>query len=219
MKKIPHNIIAQYRRLVNHFFKRINTTLYFKNRYGVKAYNKSQFKISINDSYSIIGINPEEIYLGFDALKNEYTYLDTRLPDSPHVDLIRHITNNEDIYHTRYVQDEIAGRLDGRYELVDNHMLVTRHYECAKTPTNKEYPIVYVLNQRYYVIDGKHRLSMAFLNKETNVLCIIIPLQKIANHSYTIGIFNKMKKVGDCYSKNLEHLREMMKCVKVPVCN
>lgn len=207
---VIHNIIVYYRKIVNYFCRVINKTVYFENKYGVKAYNKIKFCISETNKYPLVELNPAEVYLGFDALKDEYTHLETKIPQSPHADMIRRIYNNENIKDSQYVKDELLGSLDGRYEMLDRKSLMVKHKEYTLSNNKGDLPLVYYVGTRYYVLDGKHRLSSALINQERLVTCVNVPLLTIANHAYTQGILFKMKRTPDKYSKNIRHIEEMV---------
>lgn len=211
---IIHNIKAQYRRLVNKLFQIFHLTVYFENKYGIKSYNKIQFILTNKETLPIVDINPNEVYLSFDALKDEYTYLDTPLSESPHVEMIAKLQKGEEIGDTSYVDGELKGSLDGRYELPNKSKLIQLHKQAAKSLSQKGFPILYKLGSRYYVMDGKHRLASAFVRDEKCIRCVVVPLSTIAEHEYTQGIYKKMKTLGRSYRKNMDHIQHIMMCLQ-----
>lgn len=213
--KFCHNILALYRRVVNKLFQIIGVTVYFENKYGVKSYNKIHFVLPKDKDYSKKYISPTKIFMSFDGLKDEYSYIDTPLVDSPHVDMIRRIHEQENIEDCQYLRDELKGKLDGRYELTAGKKIIQQHINAAHSASNNKCPIVYKLDDRYYVIDGKHRLSTALTHNVDEVCCIEIPVALIAKHAYTRGIYKKMLKCSGRYKKNLTHLQKIIDTIEL----
>ena len=88
---IRHNVKVYIRRIFNKFCVLNGITIYFENHYGVKTYNKVKFVLSPNMPCVTITINPQDVFLSYDALKDDYTYVDSPLTRSPHVDMIKKV--------------------------------------------------------------------------------------------------------------------------------
>lgn len=211
--RLEHNIIAYYRKLVNKIFCVMKVTVYFENRYGVKSYNKKKFSIPQECDCQTVNVNPSDIYLSFDALKDEYTHLDTSLASSPHVEMIQRIYNHEDITHSLYILEEIRSSLDGRFELIDDLNLIKGHIAAALSNKKSKMPLVYILRGRYYVLDGKHRLAASLIQKDKFVPCMLVPLQFIANDVYTQGVYRRMKYAEYSYRRNINHIKEILRVI------
>lgn len=208
---LSNYILVKYRLIVHRFWKLLHHTYYFDNGYGVKAYNKALFCLSNSYSHKLKTIEISCIRLGFDALRDEFTHLDISILNSPHYELINAIYNGVDISKTSYVQDEIKGCLDGRYEVGPLDSLIKKHIE-ANSQNNNKPPIVYQIGDSFYVIDGKHRIAKAAFEGNLSITCCIIPCSVVANHIYTRNILRYMKQSqrAKYYTKNINHINSML---------
>ena len=202
-----HNIRALTLRVINKFFVILKKTEYFENGVGIKAFNKPPFDVKSCQHRAFKEIDINDIYLGFDGLKDEYTHIEMSLKDSPHFELINNVFSGNDISKTQYVKEEINGRLDGRFEMAYSKSLLKLHIKLAQTANKqKNLPIVYNLGRRYYVIDGKHRLATSLICNKKTVKCIEVSSDEVANHKYSISLLEMMKRRPSEYSKNIKHL-------------
>lgn len=209
MYRLAHNLFVLYRRIINKIMRTVGKTIYFENAYGIKAYAKPQFILMKDVKYDLIDIVPSTIHLSFDALKDEYSHVGIPLSESPHVELVKTLKEKEDIRTTSYYKKEINGRLDGRYELPDSQMLIDTHIAASKK-INKRYPIIYKADNTYYVLDGKHRLATALIEKQPNIKCIEISPSVIAQDKYTLDILKRMRKKPEKYSRNIQHINSLI---------
>lgn len=181
---------------------------YYENRYGIKGHNKAKFQLQ--GKYADFLINPEDVYLGFDALKDEYTLLDVKMTDSPHYNLMKTIFQGEDIQGCDYIEREKKGTLDGRYELVPTDHVRIFSESLEKIRSDKYNPaIVYRVDGKTYAFDGKHRLALCLLlNKKCKCICMdLSELQKDINTKTLLLEMEKRNK--ELYSKNIELLKKI----------
>ena len=208
MNMLIHNTFALYRKVVNKTIKLIGRTVYFETTYGIKAYSKPPFIISTPQNVRMTNINPSEIFLSFDGLKDDYTHVEMPLAESPHVELIKAIRRGDDIIQTRYYHEEINGCLDGRYEQLRTQSLVNKYIKASKMKKDGN-PIVYRVGMSYYVLDGKHRLATALIDGVSSIPCIEIPTEELAQHIYTQMIYKKMLENSGKYQKNIQHIKSL----------
>lgn len=208
------NIKAYVYSFLHKVCKFFSITIFFDNGYGIKAFNKPLFKqINCTDE-TIIFIEPKELYLGFDALKDDYTLTNINITKSPHFSLVETLKNNpKDVEKCDYIIRSKKGKLDGRYEQVINSKTIDMHINKFKNDKHKiingryNPVLVYKLCDRYYIMDGKHRAAMCALFK-VPVKCRLIDTGTIINDPYTGMILNKFNndKNKYKYKKNLEFL-------------
>ena len=208
MNIVFHNMLAQYRRIVNKLMKLICKTVYFETNYGIKAYSKPPFTITHQNCVKLIELNPCEVLLSFDGLNDEYTHVGMPLTESPHVDLIKDLRAGDDITKTRYFKKEIKGCLDGRYEHIYSFSLVNKLIKASETKKTGN-PIVYRIGTSYYVLDGKHRLATALVDDLSSIQCMEISSEEIAQHIYTKMIYKKMLNHAKKYKKNIQHIESL----------
>lgn len=195
--------------IIHKFCKLIGLRHYYENHYGIKGHNKVKFQLQ--GEYDEFLINPEDVYLGFDALKDEYTLLDVKMTDSPHYHLMKTIFRGGNINESDYVEREKKGALDGRYELVPaDH--VRLFFESLEKIKNDNYSpaIVYRVDGRTYAFDGKHRLALCLLlNKKCK--CICMDLSELRKDVNTRTLLSEMeKRNGELYTKNVKFLKNIL---------
>lgn len=209
----------EFHLLKHRVYKIFGEMHFFETEYGIKVYNKpSTFEPDIYLFDKVVELQPEEIYLGFDGLNDEYTLCEKKVIDSPHVDLIRTIKSGNSIYSSEYIQRERLGALDGRYSLtISDNVLNDRVRQCKiceQMVRENRYQDVYVymLNDKYYVLDGKHRIAMCyFLNKR--VRCHVLGLKELCDDIYTQRLYEELNKNSDKYSRNIAHLKPIIEKV------
>ena len=194
--------------LIHRLCKLFGFRHYYENSYGIKGHNKAAFKLQ--GRYDEILINPEDVYLGFDALNDEYTLLDIKMIDSPHYYLMKTIYSGGNINESDYVNREKIGTLDGRYGLVPvDH--VNLFFKSLEMINKNEYDpaIVYQVDGRMYVFDGKHRLALCLLLHQ-KCKCICMDLSELRDDDNTKKILGEMKKrKKHSYTKNIEFLEKI----------
>lgn len=189
---------------LHRLFKLFGKTLYFTTSTGIKALNKPPIKVSLSNS-KVIYIPTKQLYLGFDGLKDSKTLLDTNIKDSPHFEMMKLLSEDKSIKECNYIKREQEGSLDGRYDQIVNTQTLEKHYSSFRRTISKEYlPIVYHINNKYYILDGKHRISKLSLQHEV-IQCICIEHACLQHDKYTIDLHKICSKHKD-YSINFQHL-------------
>lgn len=180
----------------------------FETRVGVKYFFPVFDPIFNNSDSEVFMMDPNELYLEFDALLNKYTLCDTSLTSSPHLDFLRAISSGGNIKKTDYVRRCEQGTLDMRNpRYIGKEMLLFFKEKFNKrkeeVKNNNYKPVtVYKVGERYYIADGKHRAAMCAL-LGINVKCAIVDTPYLEDSFYH-WIYEKMKKTPDRYKKNIE---------------
>ena len=195
------------------FFHRIckllGITVLTDNVAGIKAYNKK--KPSFSEAGEETDIAPAELLLGFDGLADEYTLTGVPVNASPHYELLKLIKEDKDISCCDYIKRETTGCLDGRFPIkadIPGHTSASKKTTASVAAENYKPPLVYLVNDSYYILDGKHRCAAAALSG-TPVRCRLIPLEEIRAYSYHQKLYKKMQKNPDKYSRNLALLHSI----------
>ena len=196
------------------FFKLIGFCFYFNNGYGIKCFNKKNINTTqLKGKIKIIDY--KYLYLGFDALDDRYTLIDVNIAMSPHFKLMKDIKFNNDINKSEYIYREKKGYLDGRFERIITRKDIAQHINIFEKNLNfivqeKYTPVVvYELNKKYYILDGKHRASMCSLVGK-KVICKVINKDTLKRDKYIQGIYKMMTKNDKKYTKNLQHIFEIL---------
>lgn len=166
------------------FFEKVckyfNMLKVFSTRVGLKTMNAPSFRSGkyVEKNGNVITVKPDELYLGPDFLKDEYTLLDCPLKDSPHVGFVDCLCQKGDPAQTDYILRFYKGTLDGRI----GHCTIHNFSDYFKKNSqrreevlsgNIEPVMVYEWKGKLYIQDGKHRAAMcAYLEK--NVPCKLI---------------------------------------------
>lgn len=198
------------RMLLHKVCKALHISAYFEMDKGIKGYNRPLFRIPSDIKLESVTINPNEVYLSYDGLRDELTHVEKSIVDSPHVDMINRLKKGLDIQDCDYVRGEIEGYLDGRFEQLDSYDLVEFHIKKFMAKQNSEKPLVYSINDKYYVLDGKHRIATAVVFNEQSIECCVLPLSYLINYRYTRDLYKAMCKRGDRYSKNIKHIKSII---------
>lgn len=197
------------------WYRLVGKTKYFENECGIKAYNKPVFYLSGSIPTKIMDLDPNDLFLGFDGLYDNYTLIDVPIGQSPHYELVRRLNDNLRIEDCDYLKREEKGTLDGRLgrkTVNDDFSRLTNQFLNSKQAIesgNYAYPIVYQLNKRYYIMDGKHRAAVCKL-LGVNVRCEVIDLVAIKSYPYLSGIYPIMRDNEDKYKKNIIHICQIL---------
>lgn len=148
-----------------------------KTKVGIKFFNVTSFRIplGLKDYDSIpLEIDPNDLFLDVDYLKDDYSLLNIRIIESPHYHFIKAIREGSDLRNTDYYKRLIAGTLDSRFpqRIKDFSVFIEKCKQREREIINQTYePVsIYQLGSRFYIRDGKHRAAFcAILNKP--VLC------------------------------------------------
>ena len=194
--------------IIHRCFKILNYHYYYENKYGIKAFNKYESKQP--NILTSITIDPKDTFLSFDGLKDKYSLINTPLPKSPHVELMKRLQDNENYLQTEYIKRERNGSLDGRYGLIIRYHEIKYRRSINNIIKEKyEPPKIYQLNNRYYIYDGKHRIALChILGKKCKCNCIDPTF--FIKDKHTQKIYHMMKKRKE-YMANIELLEKIFR--------
>lgn len=150
-----------------------------------------------------------ELFLGPDFLKDDYTLLGCPVSLSPHRFFMEAFLHNTDLYETEYVKRTINGTIDWRrpQKVKDLSYWKGRFKKVYPCVDNDSYSpvVVYLRKGKYYIYDGKHRAALcAMLGRK--VKCTLIPDNCVTGF-YGRYFFSIMKnKKG--YDKHIDFIRE-----------
>ena len=154
-------------------------------------------------------LDPGELHLPFDFLKDEYTLLGVSVPDSPHFELMRACAGG-DLSGCGYIEKAKKGIIDGRDICFETDKTYLNNFSKNKIKfeNGTVRPVAYyTVDGVKYVSDGKHRAAMAaFLKKP--LYGYEIPRENLYS-SAVAKMLEKMKKHGDIYRKNIEHVEKL----------
>lgn len=196
----------QLYRCLNKLAKILDVSVLYQTKVGIKSLNQlmqSQELYSFNEFYA----NPNELYLGFDALKDAYTLVDVCIDNSPHFFLMEALNNHLSIKNTEYCQRYKAGTLDSRARVSLSHRELQRMEEKfalrkQEILEGRYAPVqVYRRNGKYYIADGKHRAALCTLF-ECPIKCVEISADFLKD-SFRKWIYRKMYKKQKEYTRNL----------------
>ena len=155
--------------------RRLNVSALYETSAGVKHVNPL-FKDTMGEAY-VSGTPrecaPGELRLGFDALRDSVTLLETPVSDSPHAGLMRALLHGESPAQTEYVARAKAGTLDWqRPRWVPPRSLERLRQTLMEVQESADAPVVRVawLEDTGYVVDGKHRAAAAHVGGRS-VMC------------------------------------------------
>ncbi len=166
-------------------FRLFHITYVYQGRTGLKELNPC---VS-NGQYQVIEykeIPYDQLFLGIDFLNDNNTLIDTPIATSPHFELMRTLSEGNDYMKTEYVERMLRGALDERYVIV-SYCLNKSYFRSCYEKHIAEYEegidreiVVYQLNGKYYLHDGKHRAAMCALIKKS-VRCKVITPESAYN--------------------------------------
>lgn len=194
------------RRVLEKLCRELYITAIYTGRYGVKIVNPlmKNYRVHVLREFNA---QPDEIFLGFDALKDEHTLCGVCIADSPHLGLMQALERGEDPLKTEYAQRFSQGRLDGRTAWrvkPGDAEDFRRHFEARKEEIlNDTVPPVqvYRVDGRLYLADGKHRAALCtMLGRE--IRCMEIS-NDFLKDTYRMWIYAKMQRHRQFYKKNI----------------
>lgn len=206
---LGHCTKIQIQNFIHKVCKAFHKTVYFQNQYGVKAFNKPMFDNSSADIGEKIILKADDLYLGFDGLKDKYTLCGKSLLESPHYELMSRLYDEiPDFYNCEYVRREKYGYLDGRMGYIINKNMIDMHQNAYKKSLvslkqgKQKEVLIYYCVDKYYILDGKHTASLcATLGKD--ISCIAIDIHYLQDDRYNKKILEIMGQHPDLYSKNI----------------
>ncbi len=193
MNSISHYIY----RIESEIFAKLKLSRAFKTSCGLKNVNMSMFVPSLEiEGKEAVEILSDELYLGYDYLRDDYTLLDTPIDKSPHYALMKCLYENDDLSNCDYIKRWLSGTLDWRYgykKPKDFSFFINRYKDAKKNiEKNQIKPIIaYKLGEKYYIYDGKHRAAMCAYNK-IPVPCFVFDAEDIIKGVW-VDLFEKIK--------------------------
>jgi hypothetical protein len=151
----------------------------FETNKGLKNINmRSVSDIGKVNASEYLELDCNELFLGPDFLKDDYTLLGCSISQSPHRFFMDALLNDSDLYETEYVKRTINGTIDWRrpQKIKDLSYWKSRFTKVYPTVVDDTYSpaVVYYRNGNYYIYDGKHRAALcAALGRK--VKCSLIP--------------------------------------------
>lgn len=203
-----------YYRFIEKVCERYHAFRIMETPVGFKTINVGLFKspqpVLTNSNNDTIMINPADLFLSIDYLKDDFSLLGCNILDSPHLDLMKSIDNGKDINETDYIKRFRSGTLDARYPHFARDISFFLHTYKArrdKIDSGEIEPIhVYKVGNICYIKDGKHRAALcAYLGRP--IECHVLDNGKMVS---TIGrIVSNMMATKKEYSKHIELFNEL----------
>lgn len=199
--------------VINKIFKMFNQTQYYQSKYGIKAFNRvfDNQQVKLNIEY--IECNPRDLLLGIDGLKDKYTNCGKTIIDSPHYRFMDELAQGINLKKSEYINLERIGALDGRdsfWRPNSYHKKLYKERSDKKNGNQGNLVSLYIVNNKYYISDGKHRVAlMAYMNIE-KITCMVIQFDNSTLQYFKI-LYRMMKANSSLYSLNLQLLEEILK--------
>lgn len=197
--------------ILNRVFKIFGMHVFFVNSKGVKCINQ-KIKSQQFDKFPIVEektIDPMDLYIGFDGLKDEYSLVDVQILKSPHLDLANALVQNTAIEHCSYYKRLQNGYLDMRFnQQFKKSIYINGLLERQQKISSENYSRVKVvrIQDRYYIIDGKHTAALCCsMGKKINCSEIMNPL----HDPFYQKVYKIMKKRPIQFKKNLSLLEKV----------
>lgn len=202
-----------YWKIIRLFCTRIGLFGIFKTRVGIKQINMGALSNPGTLKGEVKLLSPDELFLGPDFLKDEFTLLGCPIKNSPHYDFMNTLLCNGDVNQSDYFKRFVDAKLDWRiyqYPFCRTQMYRLKFSEAYEnTKVNKYSPVVvYENGGKYYIYDGKHRAALcALLNIQ--VKCLIVDDNIAWSHIF-FYMFRKMSG-SECFTihnkffKSLSH--------------
>lgn len=165
-----------YYRLQEKICERMNALRIIQSSVGYKILNvsllrSSEYNITHNiNNDTIVILEPKQLFLSIDLLKDKYSLLGCNILCSPHYNFMVALENEKPLKDTDYINRYKNGTLDARFpHIAKDYAYFKDKYKKMKilvTNNNIEPVSVYKIGTQYYIKDGKHRAALcALLNK------------------------------------------------------
>jgi len=194
--------------VINRLFKIVGWHAIFVNSSGVKCINQSLSSDYLRSLKVMeeMELNPADLHLGFDGLKDKYTLLNLSIKNSPHFEFVEKLFLKKDYRKTDYFKRLLGGKLDLRYNqcpfLYDFDALFKAKKEFIEADTNQPV-LITKMDGKHYILDGKHTSSLSLvLDKKVKCLLLDNPYK----HPFYTLLLKKMGKEEKNFSKNIEFL-------------
>lgn len=175
---------------------------------GVKQINQL-FKSGMYDAYTTgrrVAVDPAKLRLGFDALRDEYTLLETTIDASPHLALVRSLLEPGREPAWSYIDRVRRGTLDWRPpQRVSPGLLayIRRLFAARLEQVDCGEPTVVRVawvDHEPYIVDGCHRAAVAFM-RGREVLCEDV--SGVYGDSYFRWISTVVSRRPSCHQTHL----------------
>lgn len=207
MNKLKH----YWFRIIESAYRKLKVIKVYKDKFGIKNINMYLVAdIGTPRVLQKIELKPEDLFLGPDYLKDNYTLLDTCLLSSPHYGFMKCLLNNGDLKSTDYARRYSNGTLDWRrgYPLEKKITGWKKTFQIKREKAlngDTQAIRIYKNNGKYYIYDGKHRAALnAILGLP--ILCDEIELNNIVSF-YGRYMFEFMN--GNDYKKHKAFIEEI----------
>jgi hypothetical protein len=200
-------VIPGLNQMLTAIYRALDLAALRETRVGIKPVNQllssSSFEFFASKETSYVPAN--ELYLGIDGMRDEYTLLGVQLSVSPHFDLMSRLQEGRSVEDSQYVRRMTAGTLDfrparrstGAAHLRDTFRMRADAISAGNVSTVKVVRAMQVLT----IIDGKHTAALlAALNRA--VPCMDVT--PVMHDSYIAWIQRKMRRNSACYTKHLQ---------------
>lgn len=173
-------------------------TVIYQSKTGLKEINPVFHKRD-DSGAAECALSPNELYLGIDFLKDHYSLIDVPITESPHLGLMKELSEGGDGRACEYVRRMLGGSLDERYEIVAFYLDRNYFRNCFEKrmreieSDNGECVVAYKHNDRYYIHDGKHRAALCAL-LGVDVKCKIIDFSAVCADFNSKKIAKLMKR-------------------------
>jgi len=204
-------VLFQARKLIRRIFQLFGWSTFYFTKTGLKYINpKVNYKKDLELKKKML--QPDELFLFADGLRDEFTLLDKPIKKSPHYQLMEDLKNGFDIENNLYINYAAKGKLDMRDETFYPMCYYVERFKKQESliENNKATPIkVFPLNGKYYILDGKHRAALfALLDKEIKSL-IVTNLPGISFFKKTLQQLENSKSKE--FKRNIALLKEALK--------
>lgn len=158
----------QFHRALNRLARIMKISLLYHTSKGVKYLNPLMRSIKLCASEPFV-VEPDQLFIGFDALADQYTLVGENLLHSPHYGLMEALENGNDPRQTDYCKRYQNGTLDTRSPTPLTKGVLENF---AKTFQKRKQEIlagvcepvqVYRIGEKLYLADGKHRAALCAL--------------------------------------------------------
>lgn len=184
---------------------------------GVKLYNPIPFRRpnSIKNDWAIISIDPQDLFIGPDFLKDSYTLFNTCIVDSPHRSFIQGLLDGNIMLYSEYMNRLVDGILDERPITRPKRLagyMVKCEEQYAKINKGDYDPVqIYRAGGLYYIRDGKHRAAMCAI---LNVPVKCVELTEAFAGGITFHMYKMIENHPE-YSKNAAFFKNNLNLISV----
>lgn len=212
-----NRIIHYYRRAEEELYKKLHLFRFYFTNFGLKNIGASQLIEAISfHGIEVSKLQANQLYLGPDFLKDQYSLLDVSIYQSPHYDFVRAQKNSDDLMKTEYIRRYMAGTLDwrrGTYKPTDFNFFHNQYAAITTAIHDGDCPpiIAYKMGERYYIFDGKHRAAIsAMLDVPVNTILVKSEIANAYIWHYMFALINGKKD----YSKHIDFHKRYIDSIK-----